>query len=256
MAKFDDLIPTKLLDNPVPIDAHWTSYGKFVRAVVPATAAGILAFALAILIWSLKGPFELMAVFALGGIFFLFINVYAVFVFEDERNDKQWRQNMYSQQLTIINLAITNMTVIQRATNVHVGTEAPKLAGPTYPQLLYPEIDTEVNAVYNVATVMVKLALRAWQANNNTRPKIKPISYDAVTKEIETGHARWKQALEMLEDAKILHNATQANWEPLLTDQNTALRLLDALIIARGFYKHMNNHQVEWRRAVPKEALQ
>lgn len=256
MAKLDDLIPTQLLQNPIPLDAHWTSYGKFVRAIVPATLAGIGCFALAILTWSLKGPNELLVLFALGGSFFLFINVYAVFVFEDERLDKEWRRNTYNQQLTIVTIAINHLTIIQKATHVNVGAigniPTPHTPAATHaPQLLYPEVDTEVNAVYHVAAIMIPLALDAWR-NNNGRPRIKPIAFDAVTKQIETGHARWKAALELLEEAKILHNASMSNWAPLLTDNHTALRLLDALLISRGFYKYMKNNQPEWRRALPQ----
>jgi len=255
MAKLDEIISPAQLENPIPLDAHWTSYGKFVRATVPATCAGIVCFALAILCGTQKWPLELTGIFALGGSFFLFLNVYAVFVFEDERQDKQWRRNVYTQQLTLIQIAISNLTVIQKVGTLHMGaTNAPPqtTAPASHPQLLYPEVDAEINGIYQVAQTILHLALSAWRDNNNARPKLKPFSFDATVKVIDCGHVRWKAALEWLEDAKILNNATVSNWSPLLTDENAAHRLLDALLIQRGYYKHMHNNQPEWRKAVPQ----
>lgn len=265
--RLDEFIPKELLQNPVPMHSHWDSFAKLIRVSIAATLAGMVLFACAILSWSHKQPVELTALFALGGMFMLFLNVYAIFVAEDERQDKQWRRNMYAQQLTITQIAIQHLTIIQRAKQVNIGngvTQIDPTSGVTAvnqstvpsmfarPELLYPEVDTEVNSIYQVALVCIRLAYTAWQQNNNARPKIKPFSFDAVVKQYETGHVRWKTALEWCEEAQILKNALQSNWSPVCESESDAVDALDKLLVMRGYYRHSKGKESEWRRALPK----
>lgn len=264
--KLEDIIPSKLFENPIPIHSHWVSFGEFIKKAAPITLIAFLAFIMATLASEWHWSEFVVWLFGLLGLTFFLLDIYALFVFEDERADKVWRRNVYNQQLTIIQVAITNLTIIQKANNVYTGTPQSQPQLNTGDQqigipeartgMLYPEIDTELNTVYVVALLIAERAISAWRENGNKRPKTKPIAFDAITKLIEVGHPRWKEACKLLEDAKVMQNATTATWQPLVTDKALAVSLVDSLLQARGYYAHLNNsNQREWRRALPQAQL-
>lgn len=238
---------------PIPIqeDTFFEGLWELTCAFLPSILFAILSWAVAAFLGEQGASFYVIGLFVILGTFGFYLMFYSMLDYERHKEKKrkewEWVQNTYSYQLHIVHTSINNITLINKARDVNV------IQGQAPSQTMtYPQVDREKSETYKVAVIILREAITHWNLQGKRPKEHKPIAFDAITKLVKTGHTKWSEANQMLEDARVLVNGTRANWEPLVKNETQAIQQLNNHLVSQGYYPAMNEGETEWRISIPQ----
>lgn len=249
-----DLIPAKLLEQPLPLDAYWLALKAFLLLAIPCGLIAAGAFVAVIVLARRGAPIELLFILVVLGAFMVGLIVIGYLALEDTRADYRQRQETYAHSIAVVgvilqNITINNVDVRGRGNTVNVNPDAGGMNATTQPIL-----DATTTQVFDVAIAIANKAIDSWMQNGGKRVRPKPFSAQVMGAEMSIGGETWQAAIELLDAAGVLHNGASASaWRVLADDHKRAVTQLETEMRRRGYYSVRADGQRAWYKAIPAQ---
>lgn len=249
-----DLIPAKMLEQPLPLDAYYLALKAFLLLAIPCGLIAAGAFVAVIVLAQRGAPIELLFILVVLGAFMVGLVVIGYLMLEDTRADYRQRQDTYAHSIAVVGVILQNITINNvdargRGNTVNVAPGETQAAAQAQPIL-----DAATTQVFEVATVIADKAIGAWLENGGKRARPKPFSAQVMGAELSIGGETWQAAIELLDAARVLHNgASAAAWRVLVDDRKRALAQLETEMRRRGYYSVRADGRRAWYKAIPAQ---